>query len=241
MTGTGPGAPLRLACIDSEAPPLFDRSPDGVTRTGYEPDAAALVCGRLGRGVEWVFLAWEQMLPAVRDGRADAVWCGQGVTPQRAALVDFTRPYAIFDETLVVRAGDPARSPDDLAGYRIGAIEGSANERLALTFPGIELVGFGSSDDVFGDMIAATRDGTVDGFVDDDVVTVPLVERDPALVNAFAVPTRNRWAVGVRPGDDALRRALDDALDAVVADGSLAAVWHRWMPGLAFPLEAAPR
>ncbi|MEQ3549611.1 ABC transporter substrate-binding protein [Pseudonocardia nematodicida] len=228
--------PLRLACIDSEAPPLFHRSPDGATRTGYEPDAAALVAARLGREVEWVFLAWEAMLPAVRDGRADAVWCGQGVTPERAAQVDFTLPYAIFDETLVVRAGDPARGPDDLAGYRIGAISGSANEKLARTFGGIELVGFGSSDDVFGDMIEATRNGTIDGFVDDDVVNIPLTRRDPGLVNAFVARTRNRWAVGIRPGNDALRGALDEAIAAVTADGSLASAWHRWMPDLDFPL-----
>lgn len=231
--------PLRLACIDSEAPPLFHRSPDGRTRTGYEPDAASLVADRLGREVEWVFLPWDQLLTAAGDGRADAVWCGQGVSPERAERVDFTRPYAIFGETLVVRAGDPARGPDDLAGYRIGAIEGSVNEKLARTFAGIELVGFGSSDDVFGDMIAATRDGTIDGFVDDDVVNVPLVESDPDLATAFVADTRNPWAVGVRRGDDALRTAIDDALDAAIADGSLAAAWARWMPSLPFPLVAA--
>ncbi len=232
-------AAVRLACIDSEAPPLFHRSPDGRTRTGYEPEAADLVFGRLGRRVEWVFLPWDQLLRAVGDGRADAVWCGQGVTPERAAQVDFTRPYAIFSETLVVRAGDPARAPEDLAGYRIGAIEDSVNEKLARTFPGIELVSFGSSDDVFGDMIAATRDGTIDGFVDDDVVNVPLVERDPGLVTAFEVETRNPWAVGVRPGNDELRSGIDAALAAAITDGSLAEVWKRWMPSLPFPLVPA--
>src|SRR5690606_27317503 len=56
---------LRLACIDSEAPPLFSKSPDGVTRDGYEPEAAALVMQRLGARVEWVMLPWEEMIPAV--------------------------------------------------------------------------------------------------------------------------------------------------------------------------------
>lgn len=239
MTTVSPNHAVRVACIDSEAPPLFHRSPDGRTRTGYEPEAAELVLGRAGRRVEWVLLPWDQMLAAVGDGRADAVWCGQGVTPERAAQVDFTRPYAIFGETLVVRAGDPARAPEDLTGYRIGAIEDSVNEKLARTFPGIELVGFGSSDDVFGDMIAATRDGTIDGFVDDDVVNVPLVERDPDLIEAFNGGTRNPWAAGVRRGDDELRTAIDDALDAAIADGTLAGIWRRWMPSLPFPLAPA--
>lgn len=227
---------LRLACIDSAALPLFDKSPDGITREGYEPAAAALVAERLGARLEWVMVPWEDMIPAVRRGDADAVWCGQGMTEERAALVDFTRPYAIFNETLIVRAADPARSPDELAGYRIGAIANSTNMKLAETFPGVELVSFGASDDVFGDMIEATRSGEVDGFVDDDVVMIPLAAEDPDFVVAFNAPTRNRWGIGVAPGNTVLRDEIDGALAAMIADGSLQREWERWMPLLPFPL-----
>ncbi|MGD9607319.1 MAG: substrate-binding periplasmic protein [Leucobacter sp.] len=227
---------IRLACIDSAALPLFDKSPDGVHRDGYEPEAAKLVFDRIGAEIEWVMLPWEDMIPAVRRGDADAVWCGQGMTEERAALVDFTRPYAVFNETLVVRADDPARAPEQLAGYRIGAIANSTNMKLAETFPGVELVSFGASDDVFGDMIEATRSGAIDGFVDDDVVMIPLGQEDPDFVEAFTVKTGNRWGIGVAPGNDALRGEIDAALAAVIADGSLAAVWNKWMPLLPFPL-----
>ncbi|WP_164512834.1 substrate-binding periplasmic protein [Leucobacter chromiireducens] len=227
---------LRLACIDSEALPLFSKSTDGITRDGYEPAAAALVAERIGATIEWVMLPWEDMIPAVRRGDADAVWCGQGITAERAALVDFTEPYAVFNETLIVRADDPARSADALAGYRIGAIANSTNMKLAETFTGAELVSFGASDDVFSDMIEATRSGEIDGFVDDDVVMIPLGQEDPDFVEAFTVLTGNRWGIGVAPGNDALRVELNAALAGVIADGSLAAVWTRWMPLLPFPL-----
>jgi polar amino acid transport system substrate-binding protein len=228
---------IRLACIDSEALPLFAKSPDGKVRSGYEPEAAALVAERLGAEIEWIMVPWEEMIPAVRRGDADAVWCGQGMTEERAALVDFTHPYAVFNETLVVRAGDPARSADELEGYRIGAIANSTNMKLAETFPGVELVSFGASDDVFGDMIEATRSGEIHGFVDDDVVMIPLAQEDPDFVEAFTVLTGNRWGIGVAPGNDALREEIDAALEAVVADGSLERVWRTWMPLLPFPLQ----
>lgn len=232
---------LRLACIDSAALPLFDKSPDGATRAGYEPEAAALVAARLSGGpaqIEWVMLPWEDMIPAVRRGDADAVWCGQGETPERTAQVDFTRPYAVFNETLIVRADDPARTADELAGYRIAAIANSTNMRLAETFPGVELVSFGASDDVFGDMIEATRTSAVDGFVDDDVVMIPLAEDDPDFVEAFTVQTGNRWGIGVAPGNHVLRDELNAALESAIADGSLEALWKRWMPLLPFPLRS---
>ncbi|MBC9926631.1 MULTISPECIES: ABC transporter substrate-binding protein [unclassified Leucobacter] len=229
---------IRFACIDSEALPLFAKSPDGVTRSGYEPAAAALVCERLGARLEWVMVPWEDMIPAVRRGDADAVWCGQGMTEARAALVDFTSPYAIFNETVIVRADDAARAPIDLAGYRIGAIENSTNMLLAETFADVTLVSFGSSDDVFGEMIEATRSGAIDGFVDDDVVMIPLAQEDPDFAEAFTVATGNRWGIGVAPGNDALRSEIDQALTQVIEDGSLERVWLEWMPLLPFPLPA---
>lgn len=228
---------IRLACIDSAALPLFDKSPDGVQRDGYEPEAAKLVFDRIGATIEWVMLPWEDMIPAVRRGDADAVWCGQGMTPERADLVDFTHPYAVFNETLIVRADDPARAPEELAGYRIGAIANSTNMKLAETFPGVELVSFGASDDVFAEMIEATRSGEIDGFVDDDVVMIPLGKEDPDFVEAFTIMTGNRWGIGVAPGNDELRQEINTALEASIADGSLAAVWKKWMPLLQFPLS----
>nr|WP_245190370.1 ABC transporter substrate-binding protein [Leucobacter exalbidus] len=218
---------------------MFAKSVDGKTREGYEPEAAALVFGRLGAIIEWVMVPWEDMIPTVRSGDADAVWCGQGMTEERASLVDFTTPYAVFNESLIVRAADPARSVEQLAGYRIGAITNSTNMKLAETFPDVELVSFGASDDVFGDMIEATRSGAIDGFVDDDVVMIPLADEDPDFALAFNVMTGNRWGIGVAPGNDELRAAINGALQEVIADGSLEAVWTKWMPLLPFPLQAA--
>ena len=62
------------------------------------------------------------------------MWCGQGITAARRELADFSRPYAIFDESLVVRADNPSASPYELQGQRIGAIAGSTNLALAETF-----------------------------------------------------------------------------------------------------------
>ncbi|WP_125615554.1 ABC transporter substrate-binding protein [Specibacter cremeus] len=230
---------LTLACIDSDAPPLFGlQGPDG-SRHGYEPAAAELVLARMGCRPAWQVLAWDDMLPAVREHRVDAVWCGQGIIAERAAVVDFTDPYAVFDETVLVRKGDPARRAEDLTGYRVAAIDGSANMKLAKTFPGIVPVPF-TGDDVFGDMLTALRDGTVDAMVDDDVVTVPLGAH-PAYDVAFTHPTGNRWGIGVAKDNPGLLAEFNTALAGVVADGSLEAAWTAWMPTLPFPLGETGR
>lgn len=228
---------LRLICIDSEAPPLFHRAYDGV-REGYEPDAAALVSEVLDRPVRWVFKSWAEMIPAVRAHDGDAIWCGQGMTPARQALVDFTRPYAVFDESVIVAAGEEQiGSAADLRGRRVAAIAGSSNMALAETFDGAILVPYdGSSDDVFEEMINALRDGLLDAVVEDDVALVPLAAADDLRI-AFAVPTRIRWGVAVAKDRPETLEQLDRALAAVIADRRLEAAWRKWMPGLEYPFS----
>lgn len=229
---------LRLACIDSDAPPLFGLADADGARHGYEPAAAAAVADELGLRVQWVVVPWSEMIPAVQQDRADAVWCGQGITDERRAQVDFTRPYAVFDESVLVPRGHGYDGPEDLRGCRVAAIDGSANLALARSFDGARPVPFDpSSGDVFGDMVSALRRGEVDAVVDDDVALAPL-DDDPAVEIAFTVPTRNRWGVGVGKHRPELREQLDAALERTIANGRLETAWTTWIPGLAFPVAA---
>jgi polar amino acid transport system substrate-binding protein len=231
-------APLRLACIDADAPPLFSPyAPETRSRDGFEPAVAALLGAELGRPVEWVLVPWQQMIPQVQAGGADAVLCGQGITASRQAQVDFTRPYAVFHEGVLVRRGSGIATAADLAGRKVAAIEGSTNMALAETFAGATPVAFGAggSDDVYADMLAALESGAVDAVVDDDVVFVPLGESDPRFELAFTVRTGNRWGIGVAKDRGDLLAELDGALARVIADGRHRAVWERLLPTLDYP------
>jgi polar amino acid transport system substrate-binding protein len=227
--------PLRLVCSDLEAPPLFRASGGGQDRVGFEPDVGRALAAATGRPLQWVFRPWAEMLPSVASGDGDGVLCGQGITDQRLQTVDFTRPYAVFNESVLVRSDSGIGSAGDLSGLRVGAIAGSTNMTLTETFTGALPVAFsGASDDVFGEMVAALRTGSVDAVVDDDVALVPLADATDLAV-AFTVETQNRWGVAVAKHRPELRAELDEALQGMVDDGSLRGIWQRWMPTLPFP------
>jgi ABC-type amino acid transport substrate-binding protein len=223
---------LTLCCSDLAAPPLFWTEPGG-ERHGYEPAAAQAVADVLELELRWIFRQWADFARALADGECDGIWCGSAITPEREERFLYTRPYAIFDEAVVVRAGDAVAAADDLRGRRVGAIAGSTNLALAATFPGAECVPFdGVSDDVFGDMLRALQAGEVDAVVDDDVAFIGIERTFPDIRVAFTVATRNRWGCALRLGDDELKAALDDG----IAEADLRAVWRWWLPSLAYPL-----
>lgn len=227
---------LRLICVDADARPLFGPYRDG-SREGYEPEVGALLAGVLGAELRWVIRPWSEMVHALQAGEGDSILCGQGITEARRQVMDFTRPYAVFDESVAVRAGSEIRSAADLRGRRVGAIAGSTNMALLETFDGAEPVRFdGSSDDVLDEMIAALRAGSIDGVVDDDVALAGLAHESDLEI-AFTVATRNRWGIGVAKDRPGLRAELDQALCAIISDGRLESAWTRWIGQLPFPLD----
>jgi polar amino acid transport system substrate-binding protein len=231
---------LRLSCTALDARPLFwEDAGDGgaAVRRGYEPELAAAVAAATGRRLVWDYRAWEDRLPAVLRGDVDGAWCGVAWTAERAGRFGLSVPYAVFDETLVVRADDPASGPGDLTGRRVAACAGSTNLDLVASWPGVHPVPFDgeASGDVFQDMIDAVLSGHVDGFVDDTPAMVPLAEREPRLRVAHTAPTGHRWCCATAPGASGLLRDLDDAIGRLAADGTLADLWRRHLPFLPVP------
>ncbi|WP_348729503.1 ABC transporter substrate-binding protein [uncultured Mycolicibacterium sp.] len=234
-------APLRLACLDAEAPPLFSLWTTERGREGYEPGVAEALGAELRRPVEWVRLPWVEMIPAVQRGDVDAVLCGQGITAERSAQINFTRPYAVFHEGVLVRRGSAIQGTEDLVGRRVAAIENSTNMALAETFTGAIPVAFGAgSDDVYADMLAALLKGDVDAVVDDDVLFVPLGATHPDYGLAFTVQTGNKWGIGVAKDRPQVLAEIDGALGRLIDSGRLREVWKRWLPTLGYPFDEVP-
>ena len=219
---------LTLACSSLDSSPLFWTDPDG-TRHGYEVEAAAAVAENAGLELRWIFRQWSDLRPALNRRECDAIWCGCAITPERQQLLEFTRPYAVFNESVVVRPDSAVSSPADLVGLKVLAIDGSTNIALANTFTGAQVIPFaGDTDDVLGDMLDALRAGEVDAVVDDDVC---FIKPDPTLRVAFTVPTHNAWGGACRKGDHELVGVLDEAIGRV----DFRPMWDGWLSALPFP------
>lgn len=227
--------PGQLAIIASD----FDARPmsyvDGDRRLGYEPEVARAVCQRLGLEPVWFNLAMADFYPSLQSGRYDVVWFNQAITDERKAWATFTRPYGLFDEAVLVRNDRPIDAIADLKGRRVGGLADSTNLALAATFPDVQIVPYPGSDRVLPEMLSALRRGEIDALIDDELVLVVAAEEDADLRVAFTVPTQVPFGVGVRQDNPDLYHALNSALEDIMADGTLANLWHQWIPWKPYP------
>jgi polar amino acid transport system substrate-binding protein len=225
---------LMIAASDFDARPMSYLKQG--ERLGYEPDIARLVCDRLDLKPIWTNLPMADFYTSLQSGKYDVVWFNQAITAERSNSVNFTRPYGIFDEAVLVRADQNVRSPDDLVGLRVGGLADSTNLALAATFANVEIVSFPGSDRVLPEMLQALRTGEIDALIDDELVLLVAAEDDSNLQLAFSIATQVPFAIGVQKQNLELLEALNQTLSELIAEGKLAQLWNQWIPWKPFPL-----
>jgi polar amino acid transport system substrate-binding protein len=230
---------LNIVASDFDACPMSYLTPEG-HRAGYEPELARAVCQYLGLTPVWHNLPMSEFYScfgSAPDSPYDAVWFNQAITPERQQWVSFSRPYGLFDEAVLVRKDREISSVADLSDRRVGGLADSTNIALVEGFPGAKAVPYPGSDQVLPEMLAALRFGEIDALIDDELVLQIAAEEDPNLVLAFSLPTQVPFAIGVSKDRPILVEKLDDALSALLADGTMANLWNQWISWKAFPFS----
>jgi len=208
------------------APYVFQDPADPRRMVGFEVELAEALAGRLGLRARLVQGPWEQLLQLLDRGDVDVVLNGIEVTADRARAYRLTQPYYAGPQRLTVRRGDAAapRSREALAGRRVGTLPGSLAERV-LRAAGADVRTYDGGQ---GDMYRDLSLGRTDAVLAD----APIADYYASLeadLEVLDVPVGEvRYAVVVRASDPELQAALDRAMAALAADGTLARILGRW-------------
>lgn len=201
---------LKFICADLDARPLFWTEDD--KRFGFEPEVAQAIAIEMEEELQWVFLKWADFSTYLLSGKADAIMCGSAITPEREKQFLYSKPYAYFNESVLIRSEDHFEKPEDFQGKILGAIHESTNMALAQQWKGCQYRAFdGTSDNVFKEMIDALSNGEIDGVVDDEPAFGGTIQ-DPKFKIAFTVETKNAWGIAMQKDNLSLKRKIDRAL-----------------------------
>eukprot|EP01034_Spumella_vulgaris_P016623 gene16623-21219_t len=107
---------------------------------GFEADLLEEMGKALGVTLEWVPVAYTELIPGLLAGRFDLIGSGMTVTQERNLKLNFSDSFIIVGQTVLLhpRLAGKVSSIEDLneAGYRIAAADGTTGEVAARRFLG---------------------------------------------------------------------------------------------------------
>ncbi|WP_353230492.1 transporter substrate-binding domain-containing protein [Novosphingobium sp.] len=264
----GPDAQAELV-IGTEGlyPPWNITRPDG-SLAGFEPDYLRVLCARLHRRCRMVAMDWDGMIGALHTGKIDLIADAVQITPERAGVLAFSRPYALTSGVIATLRGGPlAGLADrdvtmdfDRPGPALDAMTDHLRRDLTGKVIGVELSGafdtflnqaFGSAVTLryyrtMGERDLDLLNGRIDATLEDESYLHPLLATRDGAGLVLAGPRMIGGSMGrgealaFRPGDTALRAQFDQAIGATLADGTVRRLGLQWFRMDASPHAAAP-
>jgi ABC-type amino acid transport substrate-binding protein len=207
-------AELRVG-ITPNYPPLALK--DGGALKGVEVDFSVLLGKQLGVQIKMVELPWEELIPALVDGKIDIIMSGMSITAARTEYIDFTVPYMTIGQMALVRKVELPRRRDqsdlDLPTSKVGVLQNTTGDYYARrSLKQASVMGFTTVEEG----VAALRSGQIDFFLSDAPTIWQITSRGAVenqdLGGIYRPLTTEYLAWGVRQGDDVLRRQLNTTL-----------------------------
>ena len=201
--------------------PPFETLENGEV-VGIEVDILTKVAESLGVTLQIEQMDFESVIPGVQAGKFDVGMSGITVTEKRKENVDFSTPYFLAAQTIVVPADSDIGSKADLEGKKISVQTGTTAEDYCME-NGYEVMAYTSNNDA----AAALTGSKVDAWVVDNEVAVAMAD-SLGLVMLDEAMTTEPYAFAFAKGSDELVTAVDEALNAMLADGTIAEIFAKW-------------
>ena len=224
------GETITVAVENAYAP--FNYLDDDGNAIGWDYDALAEICARLNCTPEFVETAWDGMIIAVSGGEYDMAADGITILAERAEVVDFSQGYITLIQKLLVRTDeDRFDSSAELVADEslvVGVQPGTTNFSTAEA-----LLGEGSERiiayETFPVAVQALIAGDVDAVVIDDVAGLGYTGVNGDSVRLLDEELTAPEELGfIFPKGSELVAAVNAALDAMIADGTMETINLKW-------------
>ena len=210
--------PNTLTVLSAYPDPPFDIMKDGVA-TGFDIELMRAVCRRLSfelRPLAYVGEDFNGIFAGLADGTCDVVISGTTITPERSALVRFSRPYLEFNQGIAVNRHltQNVSSIAELRGLTAGIQKGNTSDNVArqlLAQSAIAAIRYYPYHGI-GTALDDLEAGTIGLVIKLFPVISWLTRERPDLAVVMQMPTHEQLGIAY-----ALERAdLCDAIDATI-------------------------
>lgn len=217
-----------VMATNPDFPPFESLQTDG-SIAGIEVEMMEKIAGKLGVELEMVPMDFKSVLPTVQAGVYDIGVSGISVTDERKEYVSFTDPYFMSAQAIVVLADGNIKSKADLEGKSVSVQTGTTAESFTKA-NGYDVKVYQTNLDAE----QAAAKGKVDAWIIDELPAKAMVAEfndyftDKQLMILDEPMTTEPYAFAFQQGSDDLMKAVNDALNELVADGTVEALFEKY-------------
>ncbi|MCG5487023.1 MAG: transporter substrate-binding domain-containing protein [Sinorhizobium meliloti] len=158
------GGKLLKVGSDTTSPPMESVDPATGQIVGFDIDVVNAICAKINCQAEFVTTGWDGIFAALDQGNFDLVASGVSITEERKKAMDFSDPYIVNSQAVLMRVEDQGVSLEDFKskGKKLSAQANTTDAQVAEGVVGKENV---VAYDSFSAAIIALKNKDVDGVV----------------------------------------------------------------------------
>ncbi|MCR4718107.1 MAG: transporter substrate-binding domain-containing protein [Firmicutes bacterium] len=197
---------------------------EGKEIVGADIDMAKAIAEYLGYNLEITNIDFDAALTGAATGKYDMAVAGITATDERKKSMNFSNNYFKASQSIIVTSDSEIKGKDDLEGKVIACQEGTTGEQYLLD-NNYEIQSFKTASEA----VASLKAGKASAVIVDNAVAKALsAEQDGATVVLDEALTEEAYAIALQLGNDELTEKINEALEAIEADGTLAKIFEKY-------------
>lgn len=218
----GGGEPLT---VGSDIPyPPFEQGKKG-SYTGFDVELMEAIGAEIGREPEFIDSSFETIFRDVAQGKFEAVMSAATITEEREKAVDFSEPYYLSEQAILVKEGSDITGIADLKGKVVAAQQGTTGLELGKEkAEASELRPYPEGPDADN----ALKAGTVEAVIIDAPVAKQQAEELGGIEIVEKIPTEESYGIAVEKGNSELLDQINEGLADVLKNGKYTQIYEKW-------------
>ncbi|MFI6043873.1 glutamate ABC transporter substrate-binding protein [Nocardia sp. NPDC051321] len=228
--------------IKFDQPGIGLRNKDG-SYSGFDVEVAKYVAGKLGvkpEGITFKESPSSQRETLIENGQVDYIVASYSINDARKQKVDFAGPYYVAGQSFLVRADNTdIGSPESLKGKKVCSVKGSTPaQNIDKNFKDTQL----QANDTYSLCLEGLRAGSWDAVTTDDIILAGYAAQSTGAFKVVGKPfTTENYGIGLKKGDKELRDKVNDAIEAMFADGSWKKAFDASVGGSGYQAPTPPK
>ena len=217
---------LRWAAdAESNAPFIFCNPENPSELIGFELDIAREIAKVLDMEDVFVQNQWDGLIPGLERNDYDIAINGLEITPDRLENINFSKPYYITFEQIVVRSNQKdVKNLEELKGKNVGALKYSLAEKILVEFGGINVRSYEGEVNSFADL----ETGRLDAVLVDAPIALYYASLNPKFKLSGEPVGEIVYGIAIKQSDTVLLNKINFALTQIINNGRLREILEDW-------------